>query len=276
MGTGQAGQQRYLVQSVARAIELLKAFTQEEPELGLADIARITGLSKPTAFRLLATLQAGGLVSQSARTGSYSLGSEIAVLAAVRARQSDLLDRALPVMRLIRDDLDETTSLAIRVGDHRVHLYQLESLQTVRRTTEIGDRAPLYAGAANRVLLAAMDDGEIAAYLQRTPLVAFTPRTTTDPDKLRAKIRRIRRDGYAESRGERDPAGAAVAAPIRDAAGDVVAVIYVNVPAERYTPRLRSRCVGAVVDGADALSRELGFRPRTTTIGRAKPRGRTT
>lgn len=254
----------YRVRAVERAIHLLKAFTQETPELSIAELAQRTSLPKPTAFRILATLKAGGLIGQNSLTGNYSLGSEIAALSAIRARQSELLDRALPIMRHIRDEMNETVSVAIRVGDHRVHLYQLESLQAVRRTTEIGDRAPLYSGAANRLLLSAMDDSEIANYLERTPLLPLTPNTMVDPDKIWAEIRRIREVGYAESRGERNQGGVAVAAPIRSAAGLVVATVYVTVPEFRFTEELRAACITSVQTGAAAISAEMGYRERTS------------
>jgi DNA-binding IclR family transcriptional regulator len=258
---------RYRVRAVERAIDLLKAFTQERPELTLGELATAASLSKPTALRLLATLSASGFVSQSPRTGSYSLGSEIAALAAVRARQSALLDRALPIMRELRDDLNETVSLAIRVGDYRVHLYQLESLQTLRRTTEIGERSPLYAGAANKLLLAAMNDTEIAAYLARVDLKRYTSHTIIDPDALWAEIRTIRALGVAESRSEHHAGGAALAAPVRDASGDVVAVVYVSVPETRYTADCRQRCLLTVPEGGRKISAELGYRARNDSPG---------
>lgn len=259
----------YRVRAVERAIELLKAFSQETPDLSLIEMAERTGLAKPTVFRLLATLDASGLISQNPGNGRYSLGSEITALSAIRARQSELLDRALPIMRRVRDEVDETTSLAIRVGDFRVHLYQLESLKTVRRTTEIGDLAPLYSGAANRLLLSAMDDAEIDAYLERTTLERFTPRTIVDPGQIWAEITRIRELGYAESRGERNAGGVALAAPVRAASGAIVAAVYVTVPESRFTAELRASCIASVTGAGAELSSELGFRDRGSSRSNA-------
>jgi DNA-binding IclR family transcriptional regulator len=258
--TTTAAKARYRVQAVDRAIACLEAFTQEEPELSLSAVAAHADLAKPTAFRLLATLEVRGLVSHNAATNKYSLGSGILALAAVRARQSGLLDRALPIMRRIRDSVNETISLSVRAGDYRVHLYQLESLHPIRRTTEIGERSPLYAGASNRVLLAAMSDAEIADYLKRTRLEAFTPNTITSAERLWAQIRTVRERGYAESNGERYIGGEAVAAPVRDADGAVIAALYVSVPTARYTPELRSQVIDEVLGGVTQLSRELGYR----------------
>ncbi len=260
MSCAEQKSQQYRVQAVDRAIDCLEAFTEDEPELTLAQLAGHCRLSKPTAFRLLATLRARGLVSQHPVTGRYSLGAGILSLAAVRARQGGLLDRALPVVRRIRDAVNETTSLSVRVGDFRVHLYQLESLHAFRRTTEMGDRSPLYAGASNKLLLAAMSDEEIAAYLERTPLVRFTPSTITSPDALWQEIRAILQRGFAESRGERHVGGNAVAAPVRDASGAVTAALYISIPDSRYTRELRARCIALVMEGAADLSAESGYR----------------
>jgi len=251
----------YRVQSVDRAIDILQSFTFERPIRSLGEVAKETGLTKPTASRLLTTLRLRGLVRRDPATGQYSLGSGVPALGAVWARQSGYLERALPIMRGVRDALNETVSLAVREGDYRVQLYQLESLQSLRRTTHSGDRSPLYAGAANKLLLSAMSDTEIDRYLKRTPLTLFTPHTITDTAELRREIERIRRQGYAVSHGEKYADGASAAAPVRDAVGQITATLYVSVPATRFSDDLRDRCIKVLVRSAEELSAELGYRP---------------
>lgn len=251
---------QYRVRAIDRAIDILKAFTHQEPDLSLAQIVARTGLSKPTAFRLLATMKQRGLIQQRPATGAYSLGSEIAALAAVRSRQSGLLDISLPAIRKIRDSVNETVSLVTRAGDFRIQLYQLESLHAVHRSAPNGERTPLHAGAANKLLLASMDDSEIADYLRRIPLVAFTPATITDHQALWMEIQAIRVRGYSESFGEKYFGGMALALPIRDAIGAVVAALSVSVPEQRYTDELRKLCMEELTRGAREISRELGYR----------------
>ena len=247
------------IQSVDRAIDILKTFSLQEQELTLGRIAAKVGLSKPTAYRLIATMRQRGLISQREDTKTYSLGSEFLVFAAIRSRQSNLLDLAIPVVRQIRDKVNETISLSIRVGDFRVNMYQLESLHAVRRGAYSGEPSPLYAGAS-KLLLASMSDPEIADYLARTTLVRFTPTTITDPDLLWREIRRTRKRGYAESRHERFVGAASLATPVRDSVSGVVAVLYASVPEERYSKTLRQSCLDALQDGAARVSRELGYR----------------
>src|SRR3546814_4526289 len=96
-------------------------------------------------------------------------------------------------MRELRDAVDETVVLSIRSGDFRVHIDLVESVQPMRRTTDLGVGAPLYSGAASKVLLAGMEDGEIDDYLRRTPLTAFQKTTITDKTALWREIRLIRK-----------------------------------------------------------------------------------
>lgn len=266
---GARGRSVARVQSVDRAVDLLMAFTSEERWLSLAELAVRTRLSKPTAYRLLATLLRRGLVAQDEATGRYGLGLEVHTLASLS--RTDLRERALPIMRWIRDAVNETVVLGVRDGDDRVHIEHVESLQPYRRTSRAGERIPLYAGAGSKVLLAGMDDREVDAYLARTRLVAFSPTTITEPARLRAEVALIRDRGYAESRNERNYGGAGVAAPVRDRTGAVVAVLHVSAPEARYTPELRERCIAAMLDGVERLSRALGYRP----AGTAPPAPRT-
>lgn len=247
------------IQSVDRAIGILKTFSLQAQEQTLGQVAERVGLSKPTTYRLIATMRQHGLISQRDDTKTYSLGSEFLVFAAIRSRQSGLLDLAIPVIRQIRDKVNETTSLAIRVGDVRVNMHQLESLQAVRRGAYSGEPSPLYAGAS-KLLLAFMGDGDIADYIARTTFQPFTATTITQPDLLWREIRKIRKRGYAESRHERFVGAASLAAPVRDSVSGVVAAIYASIPEERYTKALRQLCLDALLDGAARVSTELGYR----------------
>lgn len=252
------------IQSVDRAIDILMTFSVREQELSLTQIADRVGLNKATAYRLITTMRRRGLIRQRDDNKLYSLGSEFLVFAAIRSRQSSLMDLALPAIRRIRDKVNETTSLAVRVGDYRMNMYQLESLHPVRRGAQSGEHSPLYAGAS-KSLLAFMSDGEILEYLERTELERFTPTTITEPDHLWEEIRKIRANGYAESRHERFAGAAALSVPVRDALSGVVGAIYISAPEERYSAKLRMVCLETLLEEAALISRELGYREPQNT-----------
>jgi DNA-binding IclR family transcriptional regulator len=254
-----AESRRYTVQALDRAIDILMVFSQDSLALTLAEVAGRAGLSKPTAFRLLATLKDRGLIRQDPSSRMYELGFSMLALAAARARQVNLRDRAAAHMREIRDTVNETVVLSVREGDYRVHVDQVEGRHPFRRIAPPGERAPLYAGAASKVLLASLGDREIADYLARARLVPLSPSTITNPARLRKEIALIRRRGYAEGLNERNLGGAAAAAAVRDHTAATVAALHVSVPIARYTPKVRMLCLKAVRGAAETLSLEMGY-----------------
>ena len=225
--------------------------------LSLAAVAQRSKLSKPTAFRILTSLRRRGFISQTP-AGDYCLGFEIVALAAVRKRQTKIWDEALPFMRTMRDVIDETVLLSVRVGDERFILDQVESTQSIRRVAKIGERVPLYAGAAGRVLLAGLTPDEVDAYLERTVLHKLGPNTLTDATQLRSELDSVRELGYAVGNNERNVGGNGLAVGVRDYTGEIVAALQVTVPRERWTDDVRVRCLEVLARGTSELSRHLG------------------
>lgn len=250
----------YSVQSVDRAIELLFSFDQSSPSLTLTQLAKRTKLPKATAFRLLTTLRRHGLVEYDVSAGLYSLGFGLLPLADLRRHQTDIRTKALPAMHRIRDAVNESVVLTLRVGDYRMHIELVEGFQPIRRTWEPGQRVPLYVGAASWVLLASMSDEEIEAYLRRTALHPFSETTSVDPAEIWERIRQVRAQGYGESFNERGFGGAGVGAPIRDHLGRVQAALCVSAPVSRYTEELRVACIKAITEGAEEVARLMGYR----------------
>ena len=190
---------RYNVTAVERALDVLNAFTHQRPELSLMDVAASTKLHKATAFRLLATLCHRGMATKNSATGLYRLGFGVIALSEVAKASTDFVGQSRPFMRQIRDELNETVYIAVRVGDERISLDQLVGLRDVRRVVTIGSPTPLYVGSTSRILLAAMPDDEIAAYFARTEFVPPFPGAKVDAPTLWRAIAEIRRDGYAET-----------------------------------------------------------------------------
>jgi DNA-binding IclR family transcriptional regulator len=259
----------YAVSTVERAIDVLEAFSHKSPELSLKQIATRTGLHKATTFRLVTTLCRRGLMIKHPITGAYRLGFELISLAEIAKGQTSLVGEALPVMRQVRDQLNETVFLCVRVGDHRVDIEQVEGLQNIRRVLTLGEQKSLYAGAGSKVLLAAMADDAIAAYLARTRLVPLTKTTPTTAKAVWAEIQAIRRQGYAEGWDERDSGGAGAAAPIFGPSLELIGGLAIAVPTSRYSAALKKKVVAAVTKGAAAISHRLGAPPRREPCGGA-------
>lgn len=249
---------RYNVSAVERALDVLNAFTHQRTELSLTDVAKLTGLHKATAFRLLATLCHGGMTMKDPSTGTYRLGFGVIALSEVAKVSTGFVNQARPYMRKIRDELNETVYVAVRVGDERISLDQMEGLRDIRRVVTIGKPTPLYVGSTSRVLLAAMPDEEIAAYFNRTTFVPPFPGAKVDAQTLWRAIAEIRRDGYAETYNKRIAEGASISAAVRGPSHDVLGALTVSIPIGRYTADVRQRTIEAVTAAAHGLSRQLG------------------
>jgi DNA-binding IclR family transcriptional regulator len=250
----------YSIEVLNRAINILSIFSHARPALSLAEIVQLVKLPKTTVFRILSSLVARHYCEIDPATGKYSLGFELIRLADIRRRQNNVHDVALPIMREVRNAVNETVILSVRSGDSRVHIDFAEGLHPMRRMADLGVHAPLYVGAASKVLLSGMEDDEIDSYLDRTTLVAFQETTITDKPTLWREIRSIRKRGYAESKGELFAGGGALAAPIRDFSGRTIAVIDILTPVHRYTAQHRELCIEVLLDGVRRASERLGYR----------------
>lgn len=245
--------------SVGNAARLLKVFLSREESLGVSELARRLGLAKSTVHRLLTTLAAEGLIEQDAATGGYRLGIVVFELGEAVRVHLDLHAAAGPVLAALREQTGESSQVGVLDGTEVVYVDRLESSQSLRLFTETGRRVPVHCTSSGKVLLAHLPDADRAALLARLPLVAHTPHTVTDPDALLAECARHRRRGWAEAVNERELGVASVAAPVRDAAGTVVAAVSIGAPVLRLGAARRRELGAVVAEAGEAISRRLGW-----------------
>ena len=167
------------IQSVERALAVLKLFGESEPELGVSELARRLSLHKSTVSRLLSTLEAGGFVQQDKRNGRYRLGLQLATLAGLALTQYELRDVARPFLSELAGESGETTTLSVLDGTDAVNIDQVLAPQPVKHLGWIGRRLPLFCTAAGKPLLASFSAPGLERYLER-PLSRFTARTVTN------------------------------------------------------------------------------------------------
>jgi DNA-binding IclR family transcriptional regulator len=266
---GKAGQQerlsageRYRVDAVSRAADILRSFTPAQPRVGAAELAERSGLSLAMARRTLLTLTRYDLMRPvEGEEDAYELGLAWLHLADIRRRQVDIRQIALPVMRQIRATLNETVILSIRSGNRRVNIDYVESTQATRRITQLGFEADLHIGATGRVLLAALSPEQLSAYLEAVPLVSYVSAKPIPVAKLKKELATVRASGYAVARHEITSDTAAVAAPIRDHRGEIVAVLTISCPEDRFTASLERACIEQATESAQEVSRFLGYSP---------------
>ena len=241
-----------------KGLKLLDLFTAERPRLTLRDVAEISGLSKPTALRLLNTLEANGYLTRD-RSKAYCLGLKFLELGNCVAERLDIRAVALPHMEELLIYSDQAVNLVIRDGLEAVYIEKRETSHPVRMYTRIGRRAPLYAGACPRALIAFLPEKELADIAAKLEFKPYTATSPTSVEELQERITRERAWGYCFSKGELFEGTGALAMPVRDYSRRVVASISISGPVGNFIEERREYLLSALTRCVDAISRDLGY-----------------
>lgn len=256
----QEGPVRNGVPVLERTVEMLGVLEHEPDGVTIRQLSHGLGLPRSTAYRILNTLLAYKLVRRTS-DGVFSLGPRLVSLAArVRtdATTYDLGEIAAPIMQQLRDDLGEPVKLSVRDGDRAKVIVARLGRHEYSPAPAIGTSFPLHAGAASKLILAYMAPADLERHLAAA-LIRYTPRTITDPDKLRAELARVRRQNFAQDLGEHNVTVHAVAAPVLDPAGRFLAALSIPFLADKDT-LTRDQLRQGVMQAAAAISARI---PRT-------------
>jgi DNA-binding IclR family transcriptional regulator len=245
---------RHLITAVDRASRVLLAFTQSADFLTLPEVASRAGLSKPTAFRILATLVAKGLAFQNEANGSYGLGSLNLRLAEVILGGISVRESARLAMRRVRNQINETVTLGVRQGDACYYVESLEGRQTIGHSQTIGVALPLHAVPPGCAILASMSDDAVDDYLRHLPASAKSGMAGINKQRLLRQIETIRRQGHAASSGDASGVGHAVAVAIPCAKGGSDASLHISFPKGRFTNDLEQKCIKSLKDAVRTIT----------------------
>jgi IclR family transcriptional regulator, KDG regulon repressor len=247
--------------SVAAAIKLLNAFSEDETELGISNLAKRLGLAKSTVHRLATTLVADRLLEQDPQSGKYRLGIALFRLGALVRRRMDVSNEARPFLFDLRKKTNETVHLAILDGTEIMYVYYLESTQAIRMRSDLGGRKPAYCTAEGQAILA-FGPSDVVERVAKRGLRARTPQTITDVNRLLKALQLVRQRGYAMDDEESELGMRCIAAPIRNDGGEVVAAVGVAGPVSRLTKKTLASFAPHVVAAAASISARLGHSDR--------------
>ena len=250
-----AGGETVGVQSVDRAITVLEILARRG-EAGVSEVAAEIDVHKSTAFRLLGALAGRGLVEQTGERGKYRLGVGLIPLAGAVSDRLDVTRQARPVCERLAAELGETMNVAVLQGQWAVNVDQARGPSTVSTHNWVGQLTPSYCTSSGKVLLAFADPARRGPF---APLRRFTDRTVTDADALERELQMVRTTGVARVCEEYEVGLNAIAAPVRDRAGSVVAAVSVSGPSYRLTPERMDEIVPALAEGAAEVSRRMGY-----------------
>lgn len=241
------------VQSVERAFHVLRALAVAP--CGVSDLARTVSLPKSTVARLLGTLESLGAVERT-EGAEYRIGDGMGAYAG--PGEGSALTRLVgPHLDRLATALGEATGLTLPEGFRALYVAQVESPSPVQVRDFTGTSVPVHVGAGGIVIMAEWPAEVVESYLAR-PLQAFTSRTLTDPEQIRARLAVVRASGHCWVREEFAEGINSVAAPVRDRQGRVVAAISAHGPSYRFPAAGdEERVARMVAQTADTFSRQL-------------------
>lgn len=243
--------------TVIKSMDLLNLFLNHT-KLSMNDIIRLSGVPKSSAHRMIGSLADMGFLTKD-QDGHYSLGLLFLQFGNLVAERLDIRHVAAPDMLRLRDGIDEAVHLAVRDGDFSMYVEKLDTDHPVRLFTKIGRKAPLYAGASSRILLAFMPDAERERYLGEVELEKIGDGTIVSMDKLRETLALTRKTGYSFSRSELENYTAELCAPIFDHAGRMAAGLSIAGPEVRFGEDRLPELIRTVKQTAYDISRKLGY-----------------
>lgn len=243
-------------QSFARSIGVLQRIADAGDPLSRAELVRQCELTRPTLYRIIASLEAEGLI-EATRDNRYRLGGRLVNLARLALHQNDVRKIAAPVLSQLRDATGETVHLAILSGDELVYIDKIESHQAVRMASSIGTRVPMHSTGVGKAYLSALPVAEANALIDRLALPAITKYTTTDPEKLKKAVAKARKQGYVRDDQENETGIVCFGAAIREDFDRPVASLSVSIPLFRVREAVRYS--QPLMEAVALISRQLGY-----------------
>jgi len=219
---------------INRIFSLLDCFSIKQPELGVREAARLLGISSSASGRLLSSLRNEGVLIQNPESRTYSLGGRVIRWAGIYNSTSDLSVYALPYMKKILDETDETVSLYVVEGNERICIERLESRQNVRIVEKIGQRLKLYAGSGGRAILAFMEKSEIERILKVASEEMDPMQASVKIKQIREQLEVVRQTGYAISHGEWLTEASGIASPVFNDKGIPIGSVSISGPSQRF------------------------------------------
>lgn len=245
-----------VVQSVDRAITILEILGRLG-EAGVTEVAGELDVHKSTAFRLIGTMEARGLIEQADDRGKYRIGLGLVRLAGTSAARTDLVQVARPMCKVLAAETGETINLAVLVGSAALYLDQIAGSSALQPHNWVGQQIPLHATSNGKALMAYLEPRQVDELLPA--LEPHTRRTITRRATLQRELAEVRERGYAVAVDELEEGLTAVAAPVRDAHGDVVAALSVSGSTYRMDADTLAATVAPLLRAAREVSLAMGW-----------------
>ncbi|HUN31238.1 MAG TPA: IclR family transcriptional regulator C-terminal domain-containing protein [Trebonia sp.] len=247
-----------LVQSLARGLAIIRAFSEADTDLTVTDVARLAGVTRAAARRFLLTLTELGYVRTDGRT--FALRPTVLELGNSYLASMGLAEVARPHMRSLVAETGDSSALCVLEGDdiYYVALERVPTRQVMAINVSVGTRLPGYPTSMGRVLLAGQSDAWLARYLDRAVVRPVTSYTVESSSELKVVLDQVRADDYAIVDQELDVGLRSIAVPIRADNGTVFASVNVSMHTSRRTvDQIRAEVLGPLRRTAQMIELDL-------------------
>ncbi len=258
----------YRVEALARGLRILSVFSEGQRSLRITDIARLSGLPVPTAFRLLRTLEEEGFIERGTDS-VYVPGVAVLSLGFAALRSSSVVEAADKPLRDLAASTGETVNLAVLVASEILYLQRILNTDLVIANLQLGSRLPACCTSMGKLLLACLPEAQLRERVDEAGLSACKgPRAARTFAELDQRLAEIRDRGWAMQDEEVAHGLRSIAAPVRDSTRRTVAAINIAVQASRFTPdQLAERLLPPLLATAQQISSRLGYTDRAQQDG---------
>jgi IclR family transcriptional regulator, KDG regulon repressor len=252
-------------QTLARGLQLLDLIADGREGVPVRELAAVMRLPRSIVRRLVYTLESAGYLERDASQIGYRLAIKLWGLGCASIRRLSVRDVARSHLEDIARKTNEMAKIGVLDGHEVVYLDGVDCPQAVRAYVPIGGRAPAHSVATGKAILAFLSDDRLAEI--GAAMRAYTKRTLIGKDAFAADLAQVRKRGYAVNRGEWEDGVGAVAAPVFDAQGDVIASVGIILPSSRLTAAKVTQIGACTMAAAAEISRKLGHRGATKPAG---------
>ncbi|TDS79332.1 IclR family transcriptional regulator C-terminal domain-containing protein [Comamonas sp. JUb58] len=259
------------VQSFARGLEVIRSFGAAAPRQTLTEVAEATGMTRAGARRILLTLQTLGYVRVEGRL--FALTPRILDLGFAYLSSMPVWNLAQPVMDALVEQTHESCSIAVLDGQDVVYVLRVHTHKIMSTNLGMGSRLPSFWTSLGRVLLAELPEQELQPLLDGRDRTMFTRFTIQDDAQLLTELAQVRAEGWCLLNQELEEGLTSVAAPIRNASGQVVAAMNISGQANRTTPEImQGELLPQLLQAAGRVSGLLGYQAGRGIGGKLAPR----
>lgn len=252
-------EQTYHIRSVSRALEILTCFSQRRPELSLNDICELTGLPKPTVFRLLSVLESARFVERCPDKKKYQVGIKAFEIGCVFLSHLSVERVARPIMDSLSKRFQLSVNLGILDRGQVVYLAVSEPDTLFRHSPIIGYRHYVHCSALGKVLVAPLPEEKVDEILATIGMPALTPHTITDPGVFKKHLALVRQQGYATDIQEGGLGFCCLAVPIHNHEGKTVAAMSISGSIVHFDDDGIRTFAAAMKEAATQISAKLGY-----------------